>query len=87
LPIYHFNVRDGIALPDLEGHELPDLAAARRMAVVYAGSLIRELGDQFWDGHEWILEVTSPEGLVFFELVFFANHAPASNWPLSGHPA
>lgn len=78
MPVYHFHVRDGVTIFDTEGQELPNLDAARKIAVSYASSLIRELGDAFWNGSEWALQVTDPAGLIFFELVFFATHAPAS---------
>jgi hypothetical protein len=43
LPILHFNSRSGdTTLPDVEGEELPDLAAARRVAIASARETIVE---------------------------------------------
>jgi hypothetical protein len=34
MPLFHFNSRTGdVMLPDLEGEDLPDLAAARTVAM------------------------------------------------------
>jgi len=78
MPIYHFNVHDGVSMPDPEGHELPDLDAAKREAISLSGNLIRDMGEEFWQGDEWKLEVTDDLGLILFSLVFFATHAPST---------
>lgn len=70
MPLYHFNVEDGVSLPDDEGHELPDLDTAKREAVVLAGALIRELGAEFWKGREWRMCVTDHDGRQLFKLRF-----------------
>ena len=41
---YHFNVSDGQDMPDLDGHELPGLKAARNEAVGLAGGLLKDHG-------------------------------------------
>ena len=53
MPIYHFNVQDGVSLPDEEGHELPDLETAKGEAVSLAGALIGEWKAEFWKNREW----------------------------------
>lgn len=77
MPIYHFNIHDGIDIHDDDGHEFADLAEAQREAIALSGNMIRELGAEFWKGKEWTLEVTDHQGLLLFNLIFFANCAPA----------
>lgn len=76
MPVYHFNVHDGVRIDDLDGHSLENLAAAKREAINLSGHAIRELGEIFWHGEEWQMEVTDADGLVLFTLTFFANVAP-----------
>ncbi|EQB33529.1 DUF6894 family protein [Sphingobium ummariense] len=77
MPIYHFNVQDGVSLPDEVGHELPDLETAKREAVLLAGALIRELGADFWQGDEWRMCVTDHDGRQLFTLLFAGTMAGA----------
>jgi len=79
VPLYYFNVRDGFGRSDFSGHHLLDLATAKREAVKLSGGLIAELGDEFWHGDEWTLEVTDADGLVLFSLVFLACVSPAGS--------
>jgi hypothetical protein len=81
MPVYHFHVSDGIGGPDLDGHLLAGLADAKREAVSLGGSLIREMGDRFWDGDDWRLEVTDSDGLLLFTLIFSAIIAPTGLRP------
>ena len=48
MPRYHFNVHDGVSLPDRDGVELPNLPAARKEAVRYA------IRSQHWVGQREI---------------------------------
>jgi hypothetical protein len=50
LPRYYFHVHDGEESPDLVGTELADDAAARSEAIVTAGSVLKDLGSDFWGG-------------------------------------
>lgn len=68
MPIYHFNVQDGVSLPDEEGHELPDLETAKGEAVALAGALIGELKTEFWKSLEWRMCVTDDDGRLLFTL-------------------
>lgn len=79
MPRYHFNVHDGVSLPDEDGYELPDLAAAQRCAVKLSGDLLREHGELFWTGEEWRMDVTDERGLILFTLMFVATHAPSTS--------
>ena len=69
MPVYHFNVVDGVSLPDGAGWELPDLEAAQRAAMTYAGELLRDGLPGFWDNCGWRLSVTDPDGSELFSLL------------------
>ena len=68
MPRYYFNVHDGRFFSDEVGTELPDLAAARRLAVVASGEAIKDLAEQFWDTSEWRMDVSDEQGKVLFTL-------------------
>jgi hypothetical protein len=62
MPMFHFNSRTGdITLPDLEGEDLPDLAAARRVAMASAREALAE-AVKFGDTPPDIIQVTDSEG-------------------------
>lgn len=77
MPVYHFNVHDGSDFPDRDGIALPDLQAARRQALQLAGELLRDQGENFWNGEDWKVEVTDAANLVLFTILFAAFDAPA----------
>ena len=74
---YYFHVRDGSDHRDDQGTELPDLQAARDHAVRYFGDLLRHAPPKFWNGEQWLMEVTGEDGLVLFSLHSFGIDAPA----------
>jgi hypothetical protein len=62
MPLFHFNSRTGdVVLPDLEGEDLADLAAARRIAVSSAREALAEAA-KFGDTPPDIIQVTDSEG-------------------------
>lgn len=63
--------------PDETGTELPSIAAAKCEAVRYAGKLICDEADTFWDSAEFGLIVTDETGLVLFTLTLSGLEAPA----------
>jgi len=70
MPIYHFNLRDGRAgIPDVDGTELPDSAAARAYAVEVARELMKctELAKRAWR-----LDVCDARGRVVLTVPFAA---------------
>lgn len=77
MPLFYFNVQDGASVPDQTGTELPDLTAARHEAVRFAGALLSEDPETFWDGDEWRLNVCDDKGLMLFQLTFFSSDAPS----------
>jgi hypothetical protein len=62
MPLFHFNSRTaGVMLPDLEGEDLPDLAAARAVAMSSAREALAE-AVKFGDTPPDIIQVTDSEG-------------------------
>jgi hypothetical protein len=59
--------------PDLQGTVQDTLAEARREAARFAGSLLSEKPETFWQSSEWIMRVTDDRDLTLSELRFFAT--------------
>ena len=73
MPRYFFHIIDGITLRDHEGTELPDVQTARSVAIRTSGEILHDMGERFWDGTEWHLEVTDEWGRELFVLHFLAE--------------
>jgi hypothetical protein len=73
MPRYFFHVFDGQDVPDLEGTELADDAMAKAEAIVAAGSMLSDLGGQFWNGEDWMMRVDRGSGGTVCELRFSAK--------------
>jgi hypothetical protein len=76
VPRYFFHL-PGQASPDAEGFDLPDLNAARRVAVRTACAMIGQGVEEFCETGEWQMIVSDETGLALFSLTFFASDAPA----------
>ena len=62
MPLFHFNSRTGdVLLPDVEGEDLPDLAAARVVEVSSAREALAE-AVKFGDTPPDRIEVTDDQG-------------------------
>jgi hypothetical protein len=62
MPLFHFNSRTGdVVLQDLEGENLPDLAAARKVAMSSAREALAE-ALKFGDTPPDIIQITDSEG-------------------------
>ena len=70
---YFFNVIDGKFLADDVGAELPDLAAARAMAIQTAGAILRDEGSRLSPDAEWLMFVTNEARQMVFKLRFSAE--------------
>ena len=57
--------------------EAGSLAQAKCEAVRYAGQLICDQADRFWDTADLSMTVTDENGLVLFTLQFLGTDAPA----------
>jgi hypothetical protein len=73
---YFFNLAGAIYDPDNEGIELPDLAAARHHAVLYAADVISGQPEIVWKGEEVRVEVTDEGRMIMFTVVTFGVDAP-----------
>ena len=74
MPRFYFHVE---GRPDEEGTELPSVPAAKCEAVRYAGRLICDEAERFWDSAEFGLIVTDEKGLILFSLTLSGTEAPA----------
>lgn len=70
---YFFHVE---GQPDDLGMELPTIAAAKCEAVRYAGTLICEEAERFWDAAEFNMTVADENGLTLFTLTLIGTEAP-----------
>ncbi|MGY4395715.1 hypothetical protein ACVWZA_000876 [Sphingomonas sp. UYAg733] len=75
MPHYFFDIVDGQDLPDLEGSEWPDLAAARMEAVRYSAEVLKEMPERFWDCEAWKMTVSDADRVMLFTLTFLAESA------------
>lgn len=75
MPRYFFHVEGH---PDDLGMELPTIARAKCEAVRYAGQLICDQAEDFWDAREFTLTVSDESGLTLFSLVLVGTEAPAA---------
>ena len=77
MPQYYYNIRDGRTILDNEGVELPDLAAAREMAILNSGEILKNgAGPAMWAGEPWRMWVTDAPnggGKTLFTLTFSAT--------------
>jgi hypothetical protein len=74
MPLYFFNVQNGIETPDHVGTELPDKHAAWAEATKSCGDLIRNIDGDLRAGREWRMEVT-----VEFANPIYVIHINAEN--------
>ena len=71
MPLYFFNVHDGVDIDDELGTECFDIGEARNMAIVTSGEMMRDLSAEFWtDPSDWRMDVTDGDGLAQFTLRF-----------------
>ena len=70
MPRYFFHVRDSIEFIDHDGTELAGLGGVRAQAVVAAGEVIKDSGDNFWRSEEWHMWVTDETGETVCKLSF-----------------
>ena len=85
MPKFFFNVQDG-SIPDRDGYDLPDLAAARVVAVQTACAIVSQNVSSLVDRGEWQMHVCDESGLVLFTLTFFTTDAPSTQTVTIGHP-
>ena len=62
---------------DDEGFDFPSVHAAKYEAVKFAGQLLSDSAEHFWDNGDFELTVTDENGLVLFAMRMVAVEAPA----------
>lgn len=77
MPTFFFNTNDDVGLWDEEGTELPDLEAARRVAIRYAGELLRE-GPSLAFGETWQLRASDASNAILFTIDVRITPNPAT---------
>lgn len=78
MPRFHFNVYDGLSMPDAAGRELPSLEEARIEAIRLSGEILTDQSRRLALGEDWRMEVTDDTNLVLFRLDFTVIEAPAA---------
>ena len=73
MPRYFFHIIDGRDIIDNVGTLLSGLREARAEAIRTAGAILRDEGDQFWDGTVWQMNVTDLSGQSVLKLRFSAD--------------
>lgn len=70
MPRYFFDINDGRHVFDEDGTELPDIDAARRMAVRTAGAIVSDDADAVWPDATWAMEVSDADRRPLFSIEF-----------------
>ena len=73
MPRFYFRVEGP---PGDLGMDLPSVADAKCEAVRYAGRLICEQANSFWDKGDFTMSVTDEKGLILFSLALSGVDAP-----------
>ena len=74
MPRFYFHVEGS---PDNLGLELPSIAQAKCEAARYAGHLLCDAADSFWETAELTMRVANESGLVLFTVTISGTDAPA----------
>lgn len=64
-------------LQDDEGITLRSIHEAKGQAVAYAGRLLCDVAEKFWDTADFELTVTDDKGLILFTMRVVGTEAPA----------
>ena len=70
---YFFDIKDGQDLPDLQGSDWPDIAAARQEAVRLSAEVLKEMPERFWHCDMWTMTVSDAGRQPIFTLKFLAE--------------
>ena len=77
MPLYHFNVYDGVARMDRRGTEFDDLSRVRSALIQVACDVLHGEAERMHLGEDWRVEATDAEGTVLFRIEI-ALSAPAA---------
>ena len=73
----HTNNPTERGVQDDEGFDFPSIHEAKCQAVVYAGEMLRDVAEHFWDTADFELTVTDDKGLILFTMRVLGTEAPA----------
>jgi hypothetical protein len=74
---FHSNHPSERDAQDDEGFEFPTVHKAKCEAVKFAGQLLADTAEHFWDDGDFELTVTDDRGLVLFAMRIVGIEAPA----------
>ena len=79
MPRFYFHTNNPAegSLQDDEGMEFSSIHQAKCQAAVYAGALLRDVAESFWDDADFELTVTDDAGLILFTMRVVGTEAPA----------
>jgi hypothetical protein len=77
---FHTNHPSESVAQDDEGFEFPTVHEAKCEAVKFAGQLLADAAEHFWDEGDFELTVTDDTGLVLFAMRVVGIEAPAIRW-------
>lgn len=81
---FHTNHPAELTVQDDEGLNFANIHEARTAAVKYAGQLLSDIAEKFWDTADFDLTVTDARGLILFSMRVVGVEAPAvRNWDRS----
>ena len=74
---FHTNHPAEISIQDDEGLEFDTVHDAKCAAVKFAGQLLADVAEKFWDEADFDLTVTDDRGLILFSMRIVGIEAPA----------
>lgn len=75
MPKYHFHIRDGSDLRDVDAVDLRDLQTARHEGAGLVGQCLRDEPQRIWTHPDWHLDVTDKNGASLFRIHVIATGA------------
>ena len=74
---FHTNHPAELTVQDDEGMVFPSVRDAKCAAVKYAGQMLADVAEHFWDSADFDLTVTDAKGLILFSMRVVGIEAPA----------
>jgi hypothetical protein len=73
MPRYHFEIEDGVDLPQPDPHEFASVKEARCEAVRLLAELVHDRPDDFWHSRPWRLTLRDETGCELFNIFIHAE--------------
>ena len=77
MPRFLFHTNNPLALPDAAEMEFETVRDAKCEAVRYAGQLMCDAAEHFWDEADFEMTVTDEKGMILFTMRVIGTEAPA----------